>query len=323
MRTFSTCICPISPEEFLSQYRGKSPVYFPGSPAKYVSLLGTHDLSQVLSRVVVSPGIVRIRRPEGTVPTDDFLTPVVPILGSHRQVIRAQAVEQQLRTGATLALEHCESYFEDVYAMCSMLAEVFLARVYSFLFLVYEPERPCGLHWDSYDMFICQIAGYKNWPVYKPLYQNPLLFDAQRSGNKAPVTELVQEFKLGPGDGLYIPRGWPHEPVAVEGPSMHVAFAIATPTGIDLLDWIRADLSKACAEIRADLPLSLSPCLKHAYASKVRQLVMERLSDEAVDKYYERHNVSVRPTPVELPPLATNQVVHGAIDSASKMLPHV
>jgi hypothetical protein len=308
--SFPAFIWPMSPEEFIYEHRGKSPVYFPGTPDKYASLVDTHNLSQVLSRIVASQGLVRIRRPEGAVPSEEFLTPVVPIVGSHRQVIKGEALEQELASGGTLSVEQCESHFENVHAMCSMLAEVFVARAYAFLFLVYKPERPCGVHWDSYDMFICQVAGYKNWPVYKPAYENPALFDPNRSAFRPRASEMVQEFKLGPGDGLYIPRGWAHDPVAVDGPSMHVAFAIATPTGIDLLDWIRAELNRTSAYARADLPLPLSPSAKRAYSARFREVLMEHVSDGAIESYFERHRVSVCPRPVDLPEVPAHCVAH-------------
>lgn len=302
---FATCISPMLLDEFFAERRGKGPVHFPGTPNKYAPLLDTHDLGEVLSRLVVSPGIVRIRRPEGGVPADDFLIPIVPIVGSHRQVIRARTIEQQLKDGATLTVENCESHFANVHAMCSVLSEAFLARVYAFLFLVYEPERPCGIHWDSYDMFICQVAGCKKWPIYKPIYRSSL-FDPSRSHYKDPPSELVQEFKLEAGDGLYIPRGWPHDPVAVAGPSLHVAFAITTPTGIDLLDWVRADLNKNCEDLRVDLPVSLCPSVRRAYAAKFREIVMNHLSDDVIDSFYEHHCLNVREKPIQLPDLYHN-----------------
>lgn len=293
---FSDYISPTSPEEFLSECRGKRPVYFSSAPTRYASLLDSHELEQVLSRTILGQGTVRINRLEGgQVPLDEISTPVD--MNRERRTFRAQAIESHLRAGATLSFEHCESSFQNVYEMCCTLAEVFFARVYATLFLVYEAERPCGLHWDDRDMFICQVTGSKNWPIYKPLYENPLMDRRRSNYYKDSAFELVQEFTLRPGDGLYIPRGWSHNPAAIEGPSMHVTFAIATPTGVDLLDWIRADLKEASAELRADLPMPLRESARHAYASRLRETILERLSNEAIDRYYLQHrsNISQRP----------------------------
>jgi ribosomal protein L16 Arg81 hydroxylase len=303
---FSSCVWPIPPEEFLSSHRGKQPVYLPGAPDRYASLLAVEDIGQLLSRTVLGLGTVRVRLPEGRqVALDDFSTPVD--INRDRRAMKVQVLENYLKAGATLSVEHCESYLPSIHAMCCTLAEAFVARVYATLFLVYAPERPCGLHWDDRDMFICQVAGRKNWPVYKPQYENPFL-DPRRVTYKSPVSELFQEFKLQAGDGLYIPRGWAHDPAAVDGSSVHVAFAIATPTGIDLLDWIRADLREASAEVRADLPIPLPASQWQAHTAKLREIVMERLSDEAIMSYYRRHKMSIEPRAANLPSISLERV---------------
>ena len=161
---FSSYIWPIPPQDFMSQYRGKEPVYLPGTPSKYASLVDTDDINQMLSRTVLGLGTVRIRLPEAKqVPLDNFSTPVD--MNRDRRAMKAQAVEDHLKAGATLSVEHCESFFQNVHIMCCALAEAFIARVYATLFLVYQAERPCGLHWDDRDMFVCQVAGRKNWPI--------------------------------------------------------------------------------------------------------------------------------------------------------------
>jgi ribosomal protein L16 Arg81 hydroxylase len=217
--------------------------------------------------------------------------------------VNAQALQEQLEKGATLTLENCESHFQGLYAMSSMLAKAFAARVYASLFVVYKPELPLGLHWDDRDQFICQIVGHKQWPVYKPVYPNPL-FDSRRFSYKVPPSDLVEEITLGPGDALYLPRGWLHDPAAVEGPSVHIAFAIITPTAYDLLEWIRSELKTRYPEIRADLPLSLPASARATYAARLRELIMNSLTDESIEAHYERHTREIQPTRVSLRPFS-------------------
>jgi ribosomal protein L16 Arg81 hydroxylase len=315
---FSSCIWPIPPEDFLCSHRGKEPVYFPGAPQKYSFLLDTDDINQALSRTVLGLGTVRVRLREGRqVPLDEISVPVD--INRDRRAIKAEALENYLKSGATLSVEHCESFFPNVHSMCCTLSEAFLARVYATLFLVYESERPCGLHWDDRDMFICQVAGRKNWPVYKPPYEKPFL-DQSRVTYKAPASDFFQEFKLQPGDGLYIPRGWAHDPAAMDGASMHVAFAIATPTGVDLLDWIRADLRETSPEIRTDLPIPLSQVEKRTHAAKLREIIMQRLSDEAIERYYRRHTAEVSPRAAKLPELLLQPMYDGQPNREEEIL---
>jgi hypothetical protein len=52
------------------------------------------------------------------------------------------------------------------------------------------------------------------------------------------------EFVLGPGDTLYLPRGWPHEAETSDAASLHVTVGVHPPTRLDAL---RAALD-ACAD---------------------------------------------------------------------------
>lgn len=122
---FSTCIWPISPEEFISELRGKSPIHFRGAPSKYASLLDAQELNQVLSRLIVARSVLQVRKDNGSVPDDEVTAPTV---NNTRRTIKSQALEQRLKNGATLVFENCESHFQNVHEMCSMPAEVFLAR---------------------------------------------------------------------------------------------------------------------------------------------------------------------------------------------------
>jgi hypothetical protein len=297
--TFAEFIKPVSPSEFLAHYRGRSPLYIPGSPCRYESLPKIQDLNRMFLSFKSFPGIFRMNRPSGPIPIDNI---VFQIPDSNRGFVKAQAVEEYLQAGATLVLESCESYLEGAYAVCAMLAKTLLARVHAGLFLVYEPEQPCGVHWDNYDMFICQVAGSKKWPTYRPVFPNPVV-TRERRGAKRKDLELVEEFMLRPGDSLYVPRGWPHNPAATEGPSMHISFAIATPTGADLLGWIRDDLIETSAEFRADLPLLLTTDAKLQFAEKLRELILERLSIDSIEQYCESYKSTLLPQPLALPEL--------------------
>jgi cupin superfamily protein len=297
--TFAEFIEPISTSEFLTCHRGRSPLYIPGSPCRYESLPKIQDLNRMFLSFKSFPGIFRMSRSQGPIPVDNFL---FPIPNSNRGFVKAQAVERYLQAGATLVLESCESYLEGAYEVCDMLSKALLARVHAGLFLVYEPEQPCGVHWDNYDMFICQVAGSKKWPIYRPVHPNPIFTREPRGGRRKEL-ELVEELTLRPGDLLYVPRGWPHNPAATEGPSMHISFAMATPTGADLLEWIRDDLSETSAEFRADLPLLLTTDTKLQFAAKLRELILERLSLDFIEQYCESYKSTLVPQPLALPEL--------------------
>jgi ribosomal protein L16 Arg81 hydroxylase len=283
----------------MTEYRGRQVVHFPGASNRFAALLDLQELSSTLSRLVVSPGIFRLVRPEGQVPLDRFLTSSLTP-NRDRRVIRAAALEAELKAGATMVIEHAESLSPGIFALGNALADAFTARVNANFFLVYQDRKPAGLHWDDRDMFICQIAGRKKWPVYQPVYPHPL-FDSARSGGPIQASPRVDDFLLNAGDSFYVPRGWPHNPESDGGFSAHVAFAIATPTGNDLLEWIQTDLTNGCDTVRADLPLAATKDARREYARALREKVMEKLTDDAIDLYCQRHQLNVFRKPVTLP----------------------
>lgn len=104
-------------------------------------------------------------------------------------------------------------------------------------------------HFDSMDGFVVQIEGSKEWIIYEPLMDRPRS-DMKYKPKREELKEL-QRIILEPGDVLYIPRGWPHEAIAVESelslPSLHLTFGIETAVEtsceallhalVDVIDW--------------------------------------------------------------------------------------
>lgn len=86
-----------------------------------------------------------------------------------------------------------------------------------------------GPHFDSYDVFLIQVAGRRQWRIGRQgvATSGALLPDM-------PVKILAdfepeQEFVLEPGDMLYLPPGWAHDGIAVGGDCMTASVGFRTP----------------------------------------------------------------------------------------------
>jgi bifunctional lysine-specific demethylase and histidyl-hydroxylase NO66 len=98
-------------------------------------------------------------------------------------------------------------------------------------------------HYDDIDAFILQLEGYKRWKVYAPL--DPVNKLPRISSHDFTPTDLlhvtpVLDVVLGPGDVLYMPRGWIHEATTlpsreVHGHSLHLTVSA-------MQQWAWADL---------------------------------------------------------------------------------
>lgn len=77
-------------------------------------------------------------------------------------------------------------------------------------------------HYDDVDVFILQLEGFKRWRVYAPFNKAEILpRTSSRDYTEKEVEEMGEEevdMVLGPGDVLYLPRGWIHQAETVARP---------------------------------------------------------------------------------------------------------
>jgi len=153
-----------------------------------------------------------------------------------------------------------------------------------------------GPHFDSYDVFLIQVAGQRHWRIGKQR-------DA-RLRDDVPLKIIAnfkpeQEFVLEPGDMLYLPPKWAHDGVAVGGDCMtcSVGFRAATASDLaaDLLPrlfdepgprqarQLYADPDQAAVAEPARVPAALLDFARQAADAALRQpLALERALGEAL-----------------------------------------
>ncbi len=88
-----------------------------------------------------------------------------------------------------------------------------------------------GPHFDSYDVFLIQVAGRRRWRIGHQ--KDARLLDG------VPLKIIAnfvaeQEFVLEPGDMLYLPPGWAHDGVAVGADCMTCSVGFLAPRADDL-----------------------------------------------------------------------------------------
>ncbi len=153
--------------------------------------------------------------------------------------------------GATLVVQGMHHWWPALATFCrsleSSLGHPAQANAY------YTPRSAQGLpvHHDTHDVFCLQIAGEKRWLVYDPVWELPLKgqrYDVSMGEPGAPVLDVT----LGPGDTLYLPRGWLHEAKTSESDSLHLTI------GANVYSWIDA-FSAALEECANDPDFRRSP----------------------------------------------------------------
>ena len=115
----------------------------------------------------------------------------------------------------TIRLLCPQQYNDTIHALLSLLEHEFHCMVGANIYCT-PPNSAQGFapHYDDIDAYIVQLEGYKRWKVYKPMQTNERLprtssrdYTTQDLVHIEPVLDIV----LGPGDLLYMPRGWIHQ----------------------------------------------------------------------------------------------------------------
>jgi hypothetical protein len=100
---------------------------------------------------------------------------------------------------------------------------------------------------------VLQTHGHKAWRVYRPLVE--LASDDQPwSESLGDPGEPVLSEELGPGDALYIPRGFPHDAEARKEVSVHITVGILATTWVDVWRGVMRRVSEERA-FREPLPI--------------------------------------------------------------------
>jgi bifunctional lysine-specific demethylase and histidyl-hydroxylase NO66 len=140
----------------------------------------------------------------------------------------------------------------------------------------YTPRSAQGLpvHHDTHDVFCLQVAGEKRWLVYEPALELPLKDQRYRRELGEPG-DPVLDVTLGPGDTLYLPRGWLHEALTSESDSLHLTVGLGAYTWLDAF-------RDAVAECREELAFRRSVREEADTPDELLAVLEERLRPEAV-----------------------------------------
>lgn len=154
----------------------------------------------------------------------------------------AEVGRAALADGYTLCLRHADRHDPALAKLAADFQADFLAPIDVHVYCT-PAERPgFGWHYDAEDVFILQTEGTKDWWLRKntvnpwPLVET-IPADMRYEREIMPAMHCTLEA----GDWLYIPAGYWHRTSAPQV-STSLSIGILSPTGIDLFDFLRAEL---------------------------------------------------------------------------------
>ena len=125
-----------------------------------------------------------------------------------------------LDQGASLVSNSIDKSFGPIGLYCRALEKELSVKVWANLYVSPPKSRGFGIHQDTHDVIVIQLAGKKNWHIY-PREEN--------HGPRKPGPEDVPEaeFQLKENELLYLPKNYPHMAFAADdGPSVHLSLGL-------------------------------------------------------------------------------------------------
>lgn len=224
----------ISREEFKTHVAGKTFKFF---PASHRARLGWAEVDQALFSWDPSDNFLKIVKGG-----ENFTHKVVESfqdIGRTRARLVKDLLYAELADGATLLLNRLDLKNQTVNELTFSLGQFYGERAISNGYVSFGEERAFNKHWDTHDVFAVQLAGRKHWKVFEPTFKDPLVHQKSKPFIKDCPPTPVFERTLEAGDILYIPRGWWHEVLPVDGePTFHIAVGIHASRVRDYLSWL-------------------------------------------------------------------------------------
>lgn len=128
-------------------------------------------------------------------------------------------------SSCTLRLLRPHEHDDSVHSLLSLLESEFGCMVGSNAYLTPRGSQGFAPHYDDVDVFILQLEGYKRWKVYAPFNKRETLpRESSRDYTEKEIEDAEETSEamtcvLGPGDVLYLPRGWVHQAETVARPA--------------------------------------------------------------------------------------------------------
>jgi len=243
-------IDPVDPETFKRDYWEQKPLVISRRDREYYrDLLSMADVDRLLWTSSIRSPSVRVLQDGSEVPISD-------LKGYGRQFV-IEALYEQYRRGATVALNFLHERSSALMELCRFLASDFSAGVQVNLYLTPPNEKGLATHYDTHDVFVLQAEGVKHWRLYRDPIRLPLAGQPYRKDEAEPW-ELFAEFDLHPGDAIYIPRGFGHDAVALDSPSLHMTVGIQPVTWAMVLLEAMEDAIKRNPRFRESLPIGFA-----------------------------------------------------------------
>jgi lysine-specific demethylase/histidyl-hydroxylase NO66 len=242
-------------DAFGSGYWSREPL-LSHHPEGFADLLSAADVDELISERGVRTPFFRVVQAGRTVSG----TTRSASAGSRRisDLVEPDAVRESYADGATLILNSLHRIHPPLVRFCRQLAAELGHPTQCNAYVTPPGSQGFAPHHDTHDVFVLQVDGSKRWNVYEPALSLPLSFQPSKSLSDEPLvppgTAPLMSVTLGPGDALYLPRGYIHAAETNEQRSIHLTVGVLASTAYDVVRDV-LELAADDEAFRRPLPL--------------------------------------------------------------------
>jgi JmjC domain len=227
------CVAPVEAERFFGEYWERKPLLVPrDEEGRFHDLLTIAEVERRVTAGGLRHPAFRVVKEGATLRLGDYAEDIPWAPYSFSGTARVERVAAEFEGGATIVLESLQHQHEPLAEFCRHLERELghPAQVNAY----YTPASAQGfkMHHDTHDVICLQVEGEKRWLVYPPVLELPLKHQKYTAAMGDPG-EPVMDVTMRAGDTLYLPRGWLHQAMTSDSPSLHLTVGINVATWRD------------------------------------------------------------------------------------------
>lgn len=274
---YAWLIDPLPTAEFERDYYEQRLIHIQRKASPYYDeLLSVADLDNVLGTHSAKYPAISLVRGDSDVSRGDYAN------GADR--IQPLEVARLFDDGATVIFRQLQERVPTLARLCVALGRRFSSRVQTNVYLTPADAQGFAPHWDTHDVFVLQVSGTKRWSIYDTKVRLPLR--GQRFERGTLPGDVSEEFELGPGSAVYLPRGLMHSARSTDQASLHITLGL---TAFTWAEFLVESVNAAALEEE-----SLRRNLPHRFASEgFSAAERERLFGEKLSLVRSRFNPDV------------------------------
>ena len=234
-------LAPITPEQFFTEYYDRKPLHVRGDPGKFAQVLSWRQINRLLDMTHIWSGAsIKLVMDSETIPPERFCTRALSRDGAQVMQPDAKLVQHWIGQGASLVMNDVDSLSPGLAGVSTALESAGLGKAQANVYISWQAHKAFKTHYDTHDVWAVQVEGEKDWNIWEGRADWPIphpVFKGQPQAHHDQARGKLKEVvKLRPGDLLYLPRGWYHDALADAPASVHVAYGVHAPLGMDLLN---------------------------------------------------------------------------------------